>query len=87
MHVHTEFRHDNFYCHVIFLSVFSILFILFENKNYPSSTLLDELQFYHRIRFLGYFRFSLSISWRTRERRLGRSQNRLSRFYPLFTCL
>ncbi|MDY4001634.1 MAG: hypothetical protein SPF57_01135 [Streptococcus orisratti] len=29
--------------------------ILFENQNYPLSTYLDELKFYRRLRFLGYF--------------------------------
>ncbi len=29
--------------------------ILFENQNYPLSTCLDELKFYRRLRFLGYF--------------------------------
>ncbi len=29
--------------------------ILFENQNYPLSTCLDELKFYLRLRFLGYF--------------------------------
>ncbi len=32
-----------------------LVLILFENQKYPLSTCLDELKFYRRLRFLGYF--------------------------------
>ena len=54
--------------YLLYSYLIKLRLILFENQNYLLLTCLDELKFYRRLRFLGYFWFSLSISFQNLRR-------------------